>query len=73
LNKINKISYLFNNINLTTINNINEVADSEIFMTNIIVDLKYYSTFSSKNQNTFINTPYINEPPTKDYTLVIAK
>ena len=71
LNKINKISYLFNNINLTTINNINEFADSEIFMTNIIVDLKYYSTFSSKNQNTIINTPYINEHPTKDYTLVL--
>ena len=32
LNKINKISYLFNNINLTTINNINEFADSEIFI-----------------------------------------
>ena len=71
LNKINKISYLFNNINLTTINNINEFADSEIFMTNIIVDLKYYSTFSSKNQNIIINTPYINEHPTKDYTLVL--
>ena len=71
LNKINKISYLFNNMNLTTINNINEFADSEIFMTNIIVDLKYYSTFSSKNQNTIINTPYINEHPTKDYTLVL--
>ena len=71
LNKINKISYLFNNINLTTINNINEFADSEIFMTNIIVDLKYYSTFSSKNQNIIINTPYIKEPPIKDYTLVL--
>ena len=71
LNKINKISYLFNNINLTTINNINEFADSEIFMTNIIVDLKYYSNISSKNTNTILDIPYIKEPSTKDYTLVL--
>ena len=73
LNKINKISYLFNNINLTTINNINEFADSEIFMTNIIVDLKYYSSLFSKNNNsnTHINTPFIKDPPSKDYTLVL--
>ena len=30
INKINKINYLFNNINLTTINSIRELADSEI-------------------------------------------
>ena len=91
LNKINKISYLFNNINLTTINNINEFADSEIFMTNIIVDLKYYSSLFSKNNNsntvdlkyysslfsknnnsnTHINTPFIKDPPSKEYTLVL--
>ena len=73
LNKINKISYLFNNINLTTINNINEFADSEIFMTNIIVDLKYYSSLFSKNNNsnTHLNTPFIKDPPTKEYTLVL--
>ena len=73
LNKINKISYLFNNINLTTINNINEFADSEIFMTNIIVDLKYYSNISSKitNSNTNSNIPFIKEPPIKEYTLVL--
>ena len=71
LNKINKISYLFNNINLTTINNINEFADSEIFMTNIIVDMKYYSSLSSKTPNTVLNTPYITEPSIKDYTLVL--
>ena len=73
LNKINKISYLFNNINLTTINSINEFADSEIFMTNIIVDLKYYSSLFSKNNNsnTHINTPFIKDPPSKDYTLVL--
>ena len=73
LNKINKISYLFNNINLTTINNINEFADSEIFMTNIIVDLKYYSSLFSKNNNsnTNLNIPFIKDPPTKEYTLVL--
>ena len=72
LNKINKISYLFNNINLTTINNINEFADSEIFMTNIIVDMKYYSNISSKtSNNTNLNIPFIKDPPTKDYTLVL--
>ena len=73
LNKINKISYLFNNINLTTINNINEFADSEIFMTNIIVDLKYYSNLSSKltKSNTNLNIPFIKDSPTKDYTLVL--
>ena len=71
LNKINKISYLFNNINLTTINNINEFADSEIFMTNIIVDLKYYSSISSKNTKSNLDIPYIKEPSTKDYTLVL--
>ena len=71
LNKINKISYLFNNINLTTINNINEFADSEIFMTNIIVDLKYYSSISSKNTKSDLDIPYIKEPSTKDYTLVL--
>ena len=71
LNKINKISYLFNNINLTTINNINEFADSEIFMTNIIVDLKYYSNISSKNTKSDLDIPYIKEPSTKDYTLVL--
>jgi hypothetical protein len=73
LNKINKISYLFNNINLTTINNINEFADSEIFMTNIIVDLKYYSSLFSKNNNsnTNLNIPFIKDPSTKEYTLVL--
>ena len=43
INKINKINYLFKNINLTSINSIRELADSEIFFTNIIIDLKYYS------------------------------
>ena len=73
LNKINKISYLFNNINLTTINNINEFANSEIFMTNIIVDLKYYSILSSKiaNANNNLDIPFIKDPPTKEYTLVL--
>ena len=73
MNKINKISYLFNNINLTTINNINEFADSEIFMTNIIVDMKYYSILSTKivNANTNLDIPFIKDPPTKEYTLVL--
>ncbi len=73
LNKINKISYLFNNINLTTINNINEFADSEIFFTNIIVDLKYYSIQKSTitTSNPKINIPFITEASTKDYTLVL--
>ena len=68
INKINKINYLFTNINLTTINNIREFADSEIFFTNIIVDLKYYS---NSNTNVYKNTPFIKEKSTKDYTLVL--
>jgi Dullard-like phosphatase family protein len=68
INKINKINYLFTNINLTTINNIREFADSEIFFTNVIVDLKYYST---SNSNVYKNTPFIKEKSTKDYSLVL--
>jgi Dullard-like phosphatase family protein len=68
INKINKINYLFTNINLTTINNIREFADSEIFFTNIIVDLKYYS---NSNTSVYKNTPFIKEKSTKDYTLVL--
>ena len=42
-------------------------------MTNIIVDLKYYSSLFSKNNNsnTHLNTPFIKDPPTKEYTLVL--
>jgi CTD small phosphatase-like protein 2 len=73
INKINKINYLFNNINLTTISNIREFADSEIFFTNIIIDLKYYSNPSNKkmlNDNNQ-NIPFIKEKPTKEYSLVL--
>ena len=72
INKINKISYLFNNINLTTISNIREFADSEIFLTNIIIDIKYYSSPSSKNVSSVNQKyPFIKEKSTKDYSLVL--
>ena len=73
LNRINKINYLFNNINLTSINSIREFADSEIFFTNIIIDLKYYSNSNliKEQSNKLLNIPFITEPPTKDYTLVL--
>ena len=72
INKINKINYLFNNINLTTINSIGEFADSEIFHTNIIFDLKCYSNLNNQNStNLNSNIPFIKEPTTKEYTLVL--
>ena len=73
INKINKINYLFNNINLTTINSIRELADSEIFFTNIIVDLKYYLNPDQKNIQTdkFSDIPFIKEESKKEYTLVL--
>ena len=72
INKINKISYLFNNINLTTISNIREFADSEIFLTNIIIDIKYYSSPSCKNVSSVNQRyPFIKEKSTKDYSLVL--
>ena len=73
INKINKINYLFNNINLTTINSIRELADSEIFFTNIIVDLKYYVNPNQKNSQSdkFSNIPFIKEESKKEYTLVL--
>ena len=72
INKINKINYLFNNINLTTINSIGEFADSEIFYTNIIVDLKYYSNLNCQNvSNINSNIPFIKEPSKKEYSLVL--
>ena len=73
INKINKINYLFNNINLTSINSIREFADSEIFFTNIIIDLKYYSNSNliKEQSNKILNEPFIKEPSTKEYTLVL--
>ena len=73
INKINKINYLFNNINLTTINSIRELADSEIFLTNIIVDLKYYLNPNQKNIqfDIFSNIPFIKEESKKEYSLVL--
>ena len=73
INKINKINYIFNNINLTSISSIGEFADSEIFFTNIIIDLKYYSNpiFKKDQSNIELEIPFIKEPSTKEYTLVL--
>ena len=73
INKINKINYLFNNINLTSINSIGEFADSEIFFTNIIIDLKYYSNPNLKKDQTNKESeiPFIKEKSTKEYSLVL--
>ena len=73
INKINKINYLFNNINLTSINCIRELADSEIFLTNIIIDSKYYSNQNIKNGqiSKSPSIPFIKEASKKEYTLVL--
>jgi len=67
LNKINKINYLFNNINLTTIYHLDEFADTEIFGTNIIFDIKSYNSKTKTN----IDIPFIKEEPKKEYSLVL--
>ena len=73
INKINKINYLFNKINLTSISSIREFGDSEIFFTNIIIDLKFYSNSNliKEQSNKLLNIPFIKEPSSKEYTLVL--